>query len=813
MIENRFTQSGQRVISGAKEMAMRLGNDYMGSEHLLLGMINLKEGNFLLPKNITVVGVIEILKGLKLVGEETKIPPRFLTKRCKKIIEMSFFEAEVSGVKSVEYEHILMSLLKESDCAGASILVTLGVDLQRTKNDVKAFLKDSTRNEGEQLGAIKKSGTATPILNKYGKDLTVYGQMGKIDQVIGREKEIDRVIQILGRKTKNNPCLIGEPGVGKTAIAEGLALKIAQKDVPEFLIDQHIVTLELSSMVAGAKYRGEFEERLKGAMEEVRKSENIILFIDEIHTIVGAGAAEGAIDAANILKPTLARGELRVIGATTNAEYRKFIEKDGALERRFAKVNINEPSAGESIEIIKGIKEKFESHHKIKISDSAIESAVTLSVRYLTERFLPDKAIDLMDEGCARLRLDYFTPPKNYKNILKKLDVVIKRKDCEIANENFPAAAKLKIEERALIAQMEKIKDKWCKKGEEDKGVLLPHHIEEIVSKMVGIPQSSITKEEGEKLSCLADNIKKQVIGQDVAVEAVTRAIKRSRVGLADERRPIGSFIFLGPTGVGKTQLCKSLSKELFGSESALITVDMSEYMEKHAVSKIIGSPPGYIGFDDGNHLTEKIRKKPYSVILFDEIEKAHPEIFNILLSVLEEGQITDSTGRVVNMKNTIIILTSNIGSHAIVSKTSLGFIENENGEKRYEKVKAEVSKELKKTFKPEFLNRLDDIIIFNKLSEEKIYVIASNMIEEVEARLEKIGIKTKIKESAIAHICKAGFDENYGARPIKRKILTEIEDKLTDKILSGEVKKGTSIEVFYEDDEMKIKELSGAIV
>jgi ATP-dependent Clp protease ATP-binding subunit ClpC len=811
-MNNRFTEKAQNVLAYANENAMDMGHDYVGSEHLLLGLMEETEGlgsQLLSQAGVTTEKIKDQLSKLISIGEPTDIEPRGLTPRTKRILEMSLMEASRLNTPYIDSEHILLAMLREGESIGVQVLRQLGVDIRRLYSDLVNSLNSRQMQGGEAPSGRKGQKANTPTLDKFGRDLTAMAAEGKIDEVIGREKEVERVIQILSRRNKNNPCLIGEPGVGKTAIAEGLALKIVKGQVPEFLRDKKIVTLELGSMIAGAKYRGEFEDRLKNAMEEIKKAGNIILFIDEIHTIVGAGAAEGAIDAANILKPTLARGEFRVIGATTLNEYRKYIEKDAALERRFQPVMVDEPSQEEAIQILMGIRDKYEAHHNVKISDEAVTEAVKMSSRYITDRFLPDKAIDLIDEAASRIRLHTFTAPPDLKELEDKVAALEKEKKAAVNSQDFEKAAKLRDEEKKVQEELKHQKEEWEKQNSTKNLTVTKEDIATIISSWTGIPVNTINEDEKQRVLHLDEEIKRRVIGQDMAVEAVAKAIKRSRVGLKDPKRPIGSFIFLGPTGVGKTELSKALSQALFGDDDAMIRIDMSEYMEKHSVSKIIGSPPGYVGYDEGGQLTERLRKKPYSVVLFDEIEKAHPDVFNILLQMLDDGHITDAQGRKIDMKNTVIIMTSNVGARTITDSQKLGFATTEDKEKSYEKTKEEVMQELKRTFRPEFLNRIDDIIVFNQLTKDNIRVIAKNLLKEVQKRLAEREITVDFTDSAIDFLTEKGFDPVYGARPLKRAILTYAEDMLAEKMLDGTINEGDHVEVTREENGLVAKKVT----
>ena len=805
----RFTNRAERAIELAGQIAAELGHNYIGTEHLLAGLI--REGNGLAYKILNEYGITEekvvgLIDGLIGTAEALDEVPKGFTPRTKRVIELSFMEAKKLNNNFIGTEHLLLALMKEGDSVASRIVGELGVDVQKMFSDLIKTLTDDSAGNSTVNTKKTFSTSQTPTLNQYGKDLTNEAAEGKLDPIIGRENEIERIIQILSRRTKNNPCLIGEPGVGKTAVAEGLAEKVIEGDVPENLRNKRIVTLDISSMVAGAKYRGDFEDRLKKCLQEIKKVGNVILFIDEIHTIVGAGAAEGAIDAANILKPLLARAEIQVIGATTLNEYRKYIEKDAALERRFQPVTVGEPSTNETIEILKGIRDKYEAHHKVKITDDAIKAAAELSARYINDRYLPDKAIDLMDEAASKVKLQSLTAPKNVKKIEAKIQEIVKEKEDAINAQDFENAAKLRDKEYKEREKLEKEKLNWEQKNQIAMTEVGENEIAAVIANWTGIPVSKLTEAETERLRKLEDELHKRVVGQDEAIVAVSKAIRRSRVGLKDPKRPIGSFMFLGPTGVGKTETCKALAECMFGDENAIIRIDMSEYMEKHTVSKLIGSPPGYVGYDEGGQLTEKVRRKPYSVILFDEIEKAHPDVFNIMLQILDDGRLTDSQGRVVDFKNTVIIMTSNIGARNISNQKSIGFNGEEGkGTKKYEEIKSNVMSELKKEFKPEFLNRVDEIIVFKQLTEEEISKIADLLLKTTVSRLTERNIKIKISSDMKKHIAKAGFDPVYGARPLKRAIQNLVEDKIAEEILMGNVKDGDVAKIDYKNEDVVV--------
>ncbi|MCI8641257.1 MAG: ATP-dependent Clp protease ATP-binding subunit [Clostridia bacterium] len=803
----KFTKRASKAIEIANDIALELGHSYIGTEHILYGLA--KEGVGIVSKvlenqDITSDDILDKME--ELIGRDEPIENIVdFTPRTKRVIETAFIEARKLGYNFIGTEHILIGILREGDCIAAKILLDLNVNIPKLYNEIVKVINEGEdyRKDGNEEGEIgnskkqirgKGSYNQTPTLNQFGEDLTKKAEEGKLDPIIGRKDEIERVIEILSRRTKNNPCLIGEPGVGKTAAVEGLAQKIVAGDVPEILKEKRVVTLDISGMVAGAKYRGDFEERIKKALNEVKKVGDIILFIDEIHTIVGAGAAEGAIDAANILKPLLARGEIQLVGATTLNEYRKFIEKDAALERRFSPVTVNEPSENDTIQILKGIRDKYEAHHNVKITDEAIEASVKLSSRYVNDRFLPDKAIDLIDEASSKARLRTFTEPETLKKLQEEIEKIKSEKEEAVFNQKFEKAAELRDKEKEIKTKYEKENTKWKNKNTKEIVTITEENIAEIIANWTGIPAKKITEDENEKLKKLEAELHKRVIGQNEAVEAVAKAIRRGRVGLKDPKRPIGSFLFLGPTGVGKTELSKALAEVLFGDEDSMIRVDMSEFMEPHSVSKLIGSPPGYVGFDEGGQLTEKIRRKPYSVILFDEIEKAHPDVMNMLLQILEDGRLTDSQGRTVNFKNTVIIMTSNLGARLITDKKQLGFNNSTNSkqdiQKEYETTKREVMSELKKELRPEFINRIDEIIVFHKLNDEEIGKIIEIMLQEVVNRLKEQKYQVELQPEVKDLIAKEGIDKNFGARPLRRTIQNLVEDILAEEILDGKLKK-----------------------
>lgn len=786
---NNFTEKANNAMNLAIESAEQMGHNYIGSEHIILGLI--KEGSGVAYTVLDELGVTGedferlISTEIGVGNESTRISVENFTPRTKRILQTALVQASGLGSSYVGTEHLLFAVISETDSYAVRFLQELDVDIRLIAEKLQGIVGEEEPYMGNNFGKKKNSKSSTKTLDKFGRDLTALAASGAIDPVIGRREEIDRVIQILSRRTKNNPCLIGEPGVGKTAIAEGLALKIVSNDVPELLKDKRVISLDLTSMIAGTKYRGDFEDRIKNSIEEVKKAGNIILFIDELHTIIGAGAAEGSADAANILKPSLARGDFQIIGATTINEYRKHIEKDAALERRFQPINVGEPSEDEAIQILKGLRDRYEAHHKVKITDEAIEAAVKLSSRYIADRFLPDKAIDLIDEAASKVRLSAYTAPDSLKSLEKKIKELGQEKASAIKTQDFERAAKIRDEEKEMKQKLESQKLVWKNKHENANGEVTSEDIAQIVSGWTSIPVVQLTEEESERLLKMEDILHKRIVGQDEAVSAISRAIRRGRVGLKDPNRPIGSFIFLGPTGVGKTELCKSLAQAMFGDENAMIRLDMSEYMEKHTVSKLIGSPPGYVGYDEGGQLTEKVRRKPYSVILFDEIEKANPDVFNMLLQILEDGQLTDSQGRKVNFKNTVIIMTSNVGARLITDKPlNLGFSESNDVDAQSETLKKKVLDELKREFRPEFLNRVDDTIVFKKLSKDDIKEIAKRMLENLKNRVKSLNINLEFTDAAVETVAEEGFDDLYGARPLRRAIQSNIEDKLSEKML-----------------------------
>jgi ATP-dependent Clp protease ATP-binding subunit ClpC len=800
-----FTERSMKALNLGAQEAAKLGHNYVGTEHVLLGiaMEGGQASRILGEINVTPENIINYIEELEGRGEEDGMLQQIpLTPRTKRLMEVARGVARSLNHNYVAPEHMLLGIIAEGEGVALAILEKLEVDLNKLKSD----LLDNIGSEAgpSSKGAAKGKGTATPTLDQYGRDLTQLAKDGKIDPVIGRDNETQRVVEILSRRTKNNPCLIGEPGVGKTAIAEGLAQRIVEGNLPESLKNKRVVALDLSALVAGSKYRGEFEERLKKVMDELRNAGNVLLFIDEIHTIVGAGASEGAIDASNILKPALARGELQAIGATTIDEYRKYIEKDAALERRFQPVMVGEPTKEESLLILKGLRDKYEAHHKVKITDEALEAAVNLSDRYITDRFLPDKAIDLMDEAAAKVRLENLTAPPDLKALEDELDRIKKEKEEAVNTQEFEKAASLRDKENELHTKLSKGKDSWRSQRGGDDPIVGEEDIAEIVSRWTKIPVSKLTEQESERLLNLEAILHKRVIGQSEAVEAISKAVRRSRVGLKDPKRPIGSFIFLGPTGVGKTELTKALAEAMFGDENALVRIDMSEYMEKYSVSRLIGSPPGYVGYDEGGQLTESVRRKPYSVVLFDEIEKAHPDVFNILLQILEDGRLTDGKGKTVNFKNTIIIMTSNLGASTINHQSVMGFGHGTVAkEDSYERIKERITEDLKKTFRPEFLNRLDDIIVFHYLDEAAIEQIVDLMLRSVLERLKDMGVDIEYTKDIKEHLAKQGFDPDYGARPLRRAITKIIEDKLSEEMLKGTIKNGDKVLMDVKDGEI----------
>ena len=809
-----FTEKANTSLNLAIVAAQELGHTYIGTEQLILGLLREGTGvaaSVMGARGVTAAQYQEAITQAESSGELSRLSPEDFTPRAKKAMEMAISEAAAMQHGYVGTEHILIAILRDESSVAVRLLASLGARPDDLFADIAQAIGSNTpqtASEGMRGGRTAGArGGKTPTLDQFGRDLTQYAKEGKLDPVIGRMGEIERVIQILSRRTKNNPCLIGEPGVGKTAIAEGLAQKIAADEVPELLHGKRVVTLDLTGMVAGTKYRGDFEERIKNAIDEVIKAGDVILFIDEIHTLIGAGAAEGAVDAANILKPTLARGELQIIGATTLDEYRKHIEKDAALERRFQPVMVGEPSADETILILRGLRDKYEAHHKVKITDEAIDAAVRLSMRYISDRYLPDKAIDLVDEAASRVRLRAFTPPPDLKHLEDEVKRLDEEKKSAVNEQDFERAARLRDQQKDTEEKLKSVKTEWQEKNSGITGQVNEKEIAEIVSSWTGVPVVQLTEEEGQRLLRMEDILHKRLVGQEEAVTAVSKAIRRGRVGLKDPKRPTGSFIFRGPTGVGKTELCKALAEAMFGDENAMIRLDMSEYMEKHTVSRLVGSPPGYVGYDEGGQLTEKIRRKPYSVLLFDEIEKAHPDVFNMLLQILEDGILTDAQGRRVDFKNTVIIMTSNVGARLITEKHGLGFGDggrgsaDENDEADQKRIRDNVLGELKRAFRPEFLNRVDEIIVFRKLTRKDIKEIARRMLDQLDKRMSDMDIHVSISDAAVEKIAAEGFDPIYGARPLRRAIQSKIEDAMAEKLLEGRFKTGSTILVDADEN------------
>jgi ATP-dependent Clp protease ATP-binding subunit ClpC len=801
----KFTERARKVLSIAEQEALKLKHSYVGTEHILYGLI--AEGQGIAARSLIDNGVSKEVIESKIIdmigkGQNEVKGSIGLTPRSKKVLNLAMDEARKMGHNYIGTEHLLLGLIREGEGVAVRILMDLNSDISNIKEEVVDLLGGKNSMQKNK----KSSGRKTKNLDEYSRDLTEMARENKLDPVIGRDKEINRVIQVLSRRTKNNPVLIGEPGVGKTAIIEGLAQMIVSENVPELLLNKRVVSLDLSSLVAGSKYRGEFEQRLKAVMTEIIESGNIILFIDEMHTLVGAGAAEGAIDAANILKPALARGELQAIGATTLDEYRKYIEKDAALERRFQSVLVEENSTEEAIDILKGLRDPYEAHHKVKITDQAIEDAVVLSHRYISDRFLPDKAIDLIDEAASKVRLSNSTRPPEFKELSQKLEEAEKEKEAAVKNQEFEKAARMRDREKSLKKELEELKNNWEDEKGKAEAVVTTEDIAEIVSSWTGIPVTKLEEAETERLLRLEDELHKRVIGQDEAIKAVSEAVRRARAGLKDPKRPIGSFIFLGPTGVGKTELAKTLAETMFNDEDAMIRVDMSEYMEKHSVSRLVGSPTGYVGHDEGGQLTEPVRRRPYSVILFDEIEKAHPDVFNVLLQILEDGVLTDTHGRKVDFKNTIVIMTSNVGADFIEKQSQLGFKTENDEEANYDKMKDNVMSQLRKTFRPEFLNRLDEIIVFHSLNKEHIKKIVDLMLDDLRERLEEKEIKLEMTEAAKSKLAEDGYDSEFGARPLRRTIQRQIENPLSIKILDKEFEEKNKIIVDVKDDEFEFK-------
>ena len=816
MSENKFTPRAEEALRLSQEAAEEMGHGYVGSEHLLLGLIREEEGiahRVLSEYGVTDEMVCDVLQRSVGKGLSGTAPSQGLTPRAKSVVELAVSEAARMGSSYIGTEHLLMGILREGGNMALRILRTMGVDPKKMYSSIVQKLNDTPRTVTSGAStANRESDKKNKTLAEFTRDLTEAARAGKLDPVIGREKEIQRVIQILSRRTKNNPVLIGEPGVGKTAIAEGLAERIASGDVPEELLDKKLLSLDLSGMVAGTKYRGEFEERIKNTLAEVKKAGNVILFIDELHTIVGAGSAEGAVDAANIIKPALGRGEIRVIGATTLNEYRKYIEKDAALERRFQPVTVGEPTPEATLEILKGLRDKYEAHHKLTITDEALEAAVQLSKRYIGDRFLPDKAIDLMDEAASQVRMTAEASSPDLKALEEKITALHREKTEAVAAQDFEKAAQLRDIEKNYQEQVEIERDNWRKQLAQNRGNVTADDVAKVVAGWTGIPVTRLTEDESMRLLKLEEKLHQRVVGQDEAVNAVAKAIRRSRVGLKDPKRPIGSFLFLGPTGVGKTELCKTLAEAMFGDENAMVRIDMSEYMEKHTVSRLVGSPPGYVGHEEGGQLTEKVRRKPYSVVLFDEIEKAHEDVWNILLQILEDGIVTDSQGRKVDFKNTIIVMTSNVGAKNITADAArLGFDGSEKGEKeseevRFDRIRDAVMADLKRTFRPEFLNRIDEIIVFRQLTEDNIRQIARRMLDVTGARMAQQGITLAADDDAVAELARDGFDPQYGARPLRRAIQSMVEDAVAEKMLEGQLKSGDTAHVRLRDGKVVIE-------
>ena len=816
MNENKFTPRAEEALRLSQESAEELGHGYVGSEHLLLGLLREEEGlahRVLTEYGLTDEMILSVLRRSVGAGLAGTAPSQGLTPRAKGVVELAVSEAARMGSPMIGTEHLLMGILREGGNMALRILRTVGVDPKKMYSSIVQKINEAPK--AAPAGAVsstKESGKKGSALEEFTRDLTESARAGRLDPVIGRDEEIRRVIQILSRRTKNNPVLIGEPGVGKTAIAEGLAERIAAADVPEELLDKRVLSLDLSGMVAGTKYRGEFEERIKKTIDEVKKAGNVILFIDELHTIVGAGSAEGAVDAANILKPALSRGEIRVVGATTLDEYRKYIEKDAALERRFQPVTVGEPSPEATLEILKGLRDKYEAHHKLTITDEALEAAVSLSRRYINDRFLPDKAIDLMDEAASQVRMSAESTSPDLKSLEEKINALHREKADAIAAQDYEKAAQLRDLEQKYTQQVDIERENWKKSLSTNRGSVGAEDIAKVVAGWTGIPVTRLTEDESMRMLRLEETLHKRVVGQDEAVTAVAKAIRRSRVGLKDPKRPIGSFLFLGPTGVGKTELCKTLAETMFGDENARIRLDMSEYMEKHTVSRLVGSPPGYVGHEEGGQLTEKVRRKPYSVVLFDEIEKAHPDVWNILLQILEDGIVTDSQGRRVDFKNTIIVMTSNVGAKNITAaETPLGFhggdkSAEEDEAKRYERIRQAVMDDLKKTFRPEFLNRIDEIIVFRQLTQENIREIASRMLQVTGRRMAEQGITLDVDDDALTELARDGFDPQYGARPLRRSIQNLVEDAVAEQMLEGRLRSGGTAHVRLKDGKVVIE-------
>lgn len=811
MAYKRFTKEAQAVIMGAQKESENFKHGYIGTEHILLGIM-LEDGyakKTIESFNIDFDEVRDLVEEYLGFGDYTMPKDELLlTPRTKKLFDESFVEASRFNHKYASPEHMLLALIKEDDSVAYTLLSKLNVDFKKIEKDLEEYLENKNEKEDAWEEGVEIREEKGSILTKYSIDLTKQAKKGKLDPVIGRETENRRILEILCRRIKNNPCLIGEPGVGKTAVVEGLAQNIIEGNVPENLKGKRVLSLDLSAMVAGAKYRGEFEDRLKKAISEIKEEKNIIIFIDEIHTIIGAGGAEGAIDAANILKPALARGEIQCIGATTTNEYKKYIEKDTALERRFQPIMVGEPNKEETLEILKGLREKYETHHNVKILDESLKAAVNLSDRYITDRFMPDKAIDLIDEASAKLRIENLVTPSSIKEINTKIEKIMEEKENAVDSENFEKAAELKDKELSLKEEKKNMKRAWLEDRKLNKLIVTPDEIAKVVSGWTKIPVEKLTEKESEKLLNLEKILHKRVVGQEEAISALSKAIRRARVGLRDPKRPIGSFIFLGPTGVGKTELCKALAEAMFSDEKSIIRIDMSEYMEKHSVSRLIGAPPGYIGHDDGGQLTEAVRRKPYSIVLLDEIEKAHPDVFNILLQIMEDGRLTDSRGKLVDFKNTIIIMTSNIGAHTIKKQKSMGFAFEQKENTEYEKMKENIMEELKRNFRPEFLNRIDDTIVFHKLNKDDMLSIVGLMLKSTSDRLKNNSVNIDFNENCKEFLLEKGIDENYGARPLRRIITKEVEDKLSEELLKGHLRIGDKIAVSVRENQLNFKKV-----
>ncbi|MCL4458519.1 MAG: ATP-dependent Clp protease ATP-binding subunit [Chloroflexi bacterium] len=809
---DKFTERARRVLTLAQEEAQRFNHNYIGTEHLLLGLV--REGEGVAAKVLANMGVelnkvrsaVEFIIGR---GDRMVVGEIGLTPRAKKVIELAVDEARRLNHHYIGTEHLLLGLVREGEGIAAGVLESLGVSLEKVRAQVIQVLSQSSLYAQQETRQTSR----TPTIDQMGIDLTAAARAGKLDPVIGRQKEIERVIQILSRRTKNNPALIGEPGVGKTAIVEGLAQRIVAGDVPETLLGKRLLTLDVGALVAGTKYRGEFEERLKKIIEEIKTASNCVMFIDELHTLVGAGAAEGAVDAANILKPSLARGELQCIGATTLDDYRKYVERDAALERRFQPVMVEEPTVEQTIEILMGIRERYEAHHHLRISDEAIKAAADLAARYITDRFLPDKAIDLMDEAASRVRLQMSATPPSLREAMRGLEAVQKEKEAAIAAQQYELAAELRDREMKLREKIEKVESGWQETQVADRPLVTEEHIAEVASMWTGIPVTRIAREESTRLLQMEEGLHRRIVGQDEAITTVSRAVRRARAGLKDPRRPIGSFIFLGPTGVGKTELVKALAEFMFGSEDAMIKIDMSEFMERHSVARLVGAPPGYVGYDEGGQLTEAVRRRSYSVILLDEIEKAHPEVFNMLLQIMEDGNLTDAKGRRVDFRNTVIIMTSNVGAELLRRDTGIGFAvpkeETKAAEAEYQKMKEKVLGELKKTFRPEFLNRIDAVVVFRALTREQVRAIVDLMLKRVQAQLSGQQITLEVSDKAKDYLAEKGYDPQFGARPLRRVIQNTVEDPLAEALLEGRFHPGDTIRIYLDDGELKMESKS----